>query len=111
MSERRVREGFESKIPTRIADFASRYRSSEICRKMQEELDHHLADEEGTEKETRALQDVVKREKHKRAIKNQPQTVGFGRQVTNALQREYRQRWGDQVSAFRLSFVSISIEN
>ena len=65
---------------------------------MQEELDHHLADQEGTEKETQALQDVIKREKHKSAIKSQPQTVGFGRQVTNALQREYRQRWGDQVS-------------
>jgi ATP-binding cassette subfamily G (WHITE) protein 2 (SNQ2) len=94
--ERRIREGFENKIPSSIADFARRYRESDVAKTMNEELERHLADQEALERETSALQAVVQREKHKYAIKREPHTTSYALQVKTALVREYQQRWGDQ---------------
>lgn len=94
--ERKVREGKEGDIPASIADFARRYRESDIAKRMAEELEQHLANEQELQSRTSDIKEIVQREKHKQAIKREPQTTSFWLQTKTALVREYQQRWGDQ---------------
>lgn len=91
-----MREGYEGKIPGSIADFAKAYRESDIAKRMQRELEEHLADEEELRRATQGVKAIVQREKHKGAIKKEPHTTPFGLQVRTALIREYQQRLADR---------------
>lgn len=94
--ERKIREGYEGKIPSSIADFARRYRESDIAQRMAQELEEHLANERELKEETEALKTIVQREKHKHAIKKEPHTTSFFLQVKTAIVRDYQQRLGDK---------------
>ncbi|KAK4056102.1 hypothetical protein OIO90_002833 [Microbotryomycetes sp. JL221] len=95
-SERKVREGYEDQIPKTIPEFARRYRESDIAKRMQQELESYLGNTQALEQETQDAHAVVQREKHKYAIKREPHTVSFGRQVKASIVREAQQRWGDK---------------
>lgn len=94
--ERRVRDGFEHKAPTTVADFARRYRESDTCRAMRAEMDAHLGRMADVERETHDAQRALQDEKHKGAIRREPHVRGLWAQTMIALRRERQQRWGDQ---------------
>ncbi|KAK4049723.1 hypothetical protein OIV83_003998 [Microbotryomycetes sp. JL201] len=95
-TERKIRDGFQDKVPKTIAEFSRRYRDSDVARRMREELDSYLSNTDALDRETRDAKAVVQREKHKYAIKREPHTTSFARQVKASLIREYQQRWGDK---------------
>lgn len=94
--ERKIREGYENKIPASIAAFAEAYRKSDIAKRMNEELEQHLADEQELRRATEGVMTIVQREKHKGAIKKEPHTTPFLLQVRAALVRENQQRFADK---------------
>lgn len=80
-----MREGYEGKIPKSIADFARRYRESDIGKAMAQELEEHLANEQALAEETEGLKTIVQREKQPKAFKSQPQTTSYPMQVRAAM--------------------------
>lgn len=98
----------ESQVPRSITEFTERYHSSAVAKLMQEELNEHLAQTAQLEADTRKMQELVQHEKEKWAIKSDPQNMNLASQVKNALQREYRQRWGDQWYVATVSICSRS---
>lgn len=74
-SERLVNEDFKGQIPTSIADFARRYRESDVGRRMVAELDAYLANQEAIHQQTQELQHFAQADKEKGASRHQPHTV------------------------------------
>ena len=95
-NERKVKDGFEGKILTSPAEFEAAYKKSDIAKKMMEELETHLADKEGMDRQTKSTQEAVQQQKSKFAAKSRPEKVDYFTQVKAALIRDYQQRWGDQ---------------
>lgn len=98
LDERKVREGYEDHVPLTAQDFAEAYLQSDIHARMEAELQDHLADTEGRRLETDTVREIVRREKHKRAVKRSPYGVSLFRQIQAALLRERDNRWADRVS-------------
>ena len=93
-----MRADANNRVPITVQDFVTAYRSSEIFRNMQAELQQHLSDEEARAAEIANTREVLRREKHRRALEKQPFVVSYIRQLKAALTREAQQRWGDQFS-------------
>jgi ATP-binding cassette subfamily G (WHITE) protein 2 (SNQ2) len=95
-NERKIRDDHEGKVPTTAAEFSDIYRNSETAKRMYDELERHLSDEESRRQETEHTQAAVQQQKSKLAPKGRPEKVSFFEQVRAALIRDYQQRWGDQ---------------
>lgn len=110
-SERRIRTDFRGPVPTTTADFVEAYAKSDVCHRMQEELQHHLCDSDSLEQEAANTLAIVQREKHNGAPKSQPYKVSFARQLQTAIRREFQQRtadkfgfWARQITTLAMSF-------
>ncbi|KAK4687938.1 hypothetical protein P7C73_g2176, partial [Tremellales sp. Uapishka_1] len=95
-NERKIKSSHKGKVPTSPAEFADLYASSDIARKMREELEAYMQDEESRKKEGERTRALVLAEKNKGASKKGPEKESFATQVKTALIRDYQQRWGDQ---------------
>jgi len=94
-NERKIKDD-AGHVPTSPAEFARAYQKSEIAKRMREEVEAHLADEETREKETKLTQEVIDSQKQRWAQKGRSERISYAGQVRAALIRDYQQRWGDQ---------------
>ncbi|OCF60041.1 ABC transporter [Kwoniella mangroviensis CBS 10435] len=94
-NERVIKEGHNGKAPTSPAEFSKMYEKSDIAKKMRQELDEHLKNDQKSQ-ETRDTQDALQKEKHRLAPKKRSEKVDYFTQVRAALIRDYQMRWGDQ---------------
>jgi hypothetical protein len=99
-----------SQIPASIAEFAERYRSSDVAREMSEELDAHLADQDALQAETENTQKYIDMEKHPLAFKGQPQRLDFFKQVKIAIVRECQQYVALRSLALRSRWTCQSVD-
>lgn len=96
LAERKVESGFESTVPRSATAFAETYRSSDIAKRMRQEVEQHLADHKSLEQATSTTIAENDRRKNKGVSKKSSQTTNFWTQLKAALVREYQQRWADQ---------------
>ncbi|KAK8853032.1 hypothetical protein IAR55_003733 [Kwoniella newhampshirensis] len=116
LEERRIRPGFEGRVPTTPAEFAAIYSKSDVARRMRAELDEYLADTTEQEGGTAIAQDSVQLQKNKGTRKGLPDKNNYMIQVRTAVIREYQQRWADkwtfwmrQLTTFLLAFITGSV--
>lgn len=110
--ERRIRSDFSGQVPSTTNDFVQAYQRSDICHRMQQEVQQHLSDSAALKQEVDDTLAIVQREKHKRVSKSQPYTVSLARQVQVALKREFQQRmadkftfWAQQLTTVVMAFI------
>ena len=96
MAERKIEPGFESTVPRSATAFAEIYRSSDVAKRMRQEVDNHLADQAALEEATSRTMTANNGRKNKGVSKNSSQTTSFMTQLKAALIREYQQRWADK---------------
>ncbi|KAL1411469.1 hypothetical protein Q8F55_002425 [Vanrija albida] len=97
-NERKVRAGFEGRVPNTAAEFAAAYKASEVAQRMRAEVDAVLADTAAREEETRNLKEYVALQKSSHAFKGLAQKASYLQQIHTATIRHAQQRWGDQWS-------------
>lgn len=95
INEREINPNHKGIVPSSPTEFALIYDTSEVAKRMRQELEDHMCDSK-RQKETEAFQEIIQRQKHKFAPKHRPEKVDFYTQVRAALIRDWQMRWGDQ---------------
>jgi ABC-type multidrug transport system ATPase subunit len=97
MTERRIRPGYEGKVPSTALELSAIYAQSAVCRSMNAELAAHLMNADDNTRSTEAALDRVRSAKRRGGASRSPTVTPFGAQIKAALIREYQQRWGSQL--------------
>jgi ATP-binding cassette, subfamily G (WHITE), member 2, SNQ2 len=95
LSERKIREGFES-FPRTAVEIRAVYENSTIKKEMEVEYKYPTSEE--AKSRTEDFRVGVQHEKAKCLPKKSPYTVSFGRQVNACVKRQYQILWGDKAS-------------
>lgn len=95
-TERRIRPGYEGRIPTTAAAIREAYEQTSIYEKEMARLDFPLT--ETCQKATAEFREAMDEEKHKSLPKKSPLTVSFVRQIRLCLRRQYQILWGDKAT-------------
>lgn len=95
-TERRIREGFESRFPRNAEALRAEYEKSPIYTQMV--ADYSYPDSELARERTEEFKKGVAFETSKTLPKNSPFTVGFADQVKICVQRQYQILWGDKAT-------------
>ena len=95
-TERRIRDGFESRFPRNAEALRAEYEKSPIYTQMI--ADYSYPDSELARERTEEFKKGVAFETSKTLPKNSPFTVGFVDQVKICVQRQYQILWGDKAT-------------
>ncbi|RFU23967.1 hypothetical protein B7463_g12375, partial [Scytalidium lignicola] len=93
-TERRIREGFESRFPRTADEVRSEYEQSPIKAQMEAEYNYPTTD--AAKELTEDFKEGVKHEKHPSLPKKSPLTTPFVTQVKACVTRQYQILWGDK---------------
>lgn len=97
-TERRIRPGFEDRIPRSAEVIRTHYETSLIHDDMIKEYNYHETDE--AKLKTEHFSKSVDMEKHRGLPGNSPLTVSFSIQVMACITRQYQIIWGDKSTFF-----------
>ncbi|KAH6665200.1 putative Brefeldin A resistance protein [Halenospora varia] len=93
-TERSVRQGFEDRFPRNAEAILAAYQASSIRAQMQTEYTYPTTDE--AKSNTQDFELAIRAEKHPSWLMNKlPVTLGFGKQLTAAIRRQYQILRGD----------------
>lgn len=95
-TERRIRDGFESRFPRNAEALRAEYEKSPIYTQMV--ADYSYPDSDLARERTEEFKQGVAFETSKNLPKNSPFTVGFLDQVKICVQRQYQILWGDKAT-------------
>lgn len=95
-TERRIRDGFESRFPRNAEALRAEYEKSPIYTQMI--ADYSYPDSELARERTEEFKKGIAFETSKTLPKNSPFTVGFVDQVKICVQRQYQILWGDKAT-------------
>lgn len=95
-TERRIRDGFESRFPRNAEALRAEYEKSPIYSQMV--ADYSYPDSDLARERTEEFKQGVAFETSKNLPKNSPFTVGFLDQVKICVQRQYQILWGDKAT-------------
>lgn len=95
-TERRIRDGFESRFPRNAEALRAEYEKSPIYTEMV--ADYSYPDSDLARERTEEFKQGVAFETSKTLPKNSPFTVGFYDQVKICVQRQYQILWGDKAT-------------
>lgn len=95
-TERRIRDGFESRFPRNASALRAEYEKSPIYTQMVAEYSY--PDSDLARERTEEFKQGVAFETSKNLPKNSPFTVGFVDQVKICVQRQYQILWGDKAT-------------
>jgi ABC-type multidrug transport system ATPase subunit len=95
-TERRIREGYESRFPRNAEALRAEYEKSAIHAQMTAEYSY--PDSDLARERTKEFKEGVAFETSKKLPRNSPFTVGFLDQVKICVQRQYQIIWGDKAT-------------
>ncbi|CAI7585660.1 unnamed protein product [Penicillium discolor] len=95
-TERRIRDGFQSRFPRNAEALRAEYEKSPIYTQMV--ADYSYPDSDLARERTEEFKQGVAFESSKNLPKNSPFTVGFLDQVKICVQRQYQILWGDKAT-------------
>ena len=95
-TERKIREGFESRLPRNADDLLSAYQKSDIKKQMALEYDYPTSQE--AKDNTAEFQSAVITQRDPKLAKNSVWTVGFLAQIWAVVTRQYQIIWGDKAT-------------
>jgi ATP-binding cassette subfamily G (WHITE) protein 2 (SNQ2) len=97
-TERVVADDKKGQVPDTPEEFARAFRESDLSRRMMEEYDALIKDEETRRVRTQDFQENVRIEKAKGSGKKSPYTTTLWTQVLSATRRQYALTWNDKAS-------------
>jgi ABC-type multidrug transport system ATPase subunit len=98
LNERRVRPGFEGRVPSKPSEFATAYRNSDVCARMDAEAAAERNDAAARQEETADMQRYLDAAKAPTAFPFLPYKADVFAQIRACSIREAQVRWGDQWS-------------
>lgn len=104
--ERRIKPGWEGKVPLTPAELETAFRNSRYWKEVQQELAEY--NEESKDSYALEFSKAVKEDKSPRTSKSSPYTVSLPRQVLYLVQRELQLQMQDTI-AMRSRFVNVTI--
>ncbi|KAF2753895.1 ABC drug exporter AtrF [Pseudovirgaria hyperparasitica] len=109
-NERRFREGYEDRVPRTPEDLEKAFRSSNMYKRVQEEIDDYEKKiKESDYADAREFEQTTREQKsHRTVSKNSNFTVSFPRQVMACTQREFWLILGDRETLYTKFFIIIS---
>lgn len=97
-TERKIRPGFEDKIPRTPLEIRAAYERSSIKSSMEKEYEYPQSPEAATNTEN--FRNSILWDKHKSLPKKSPLTVSPLQQISAAIKRQYQILWGDKPTFF-----------
>lgn len=104
-SERRIREGYESKFPRTAEEIRTEYQKTSIRTEMEKEYDYPESQEARVH--TDEFHEAITYDKAKFLPKNSPLTTSFTTQVKACVTRQYQILWGDKPTFFIKQFATL----
>jgi ATP-binding cassette subfamily G (WHITE) protein 2 (SNQ2) len=95
-TERKIRHGFENKVPRTADAIRTEYEKSAINAKMREECNY--PDTQEAKERTADFRTSVQYDKHKSLPKSSPLTTSFYTQIKASTVRQYQILWGDKAT-------------
>lgn len=109
-TERRIREGYENKVPRNSEELEKAFLNSPHYKKVLEDVqDYEKQLKESDHADARAFEGAVQEGKSKTVLKKSPYTVSFVQQVLACTRREFWLLWGDKTSLYTKLFIIISM--
>lgn len=104
-TERRIRDGYESRFPRNKESLRELYEASPIHGQMIKE--YNYPDSQVALTRTQEFKDGVAFERSNKLPKDSPMTVSFLEQVKSCIVRQYQILWGDKESFFIKQFATL----
>lgn len=97
-AERKVRDGFEKKVPRTPDEFEKYWKESSFCKSLKEETEEHEMEFPMGGKTLEEFQESRKGMQAKHVRPKSPYTISIAMQVKYCTQRAYQRLWNDKTS-------------